>query len=422
MLINKNLLLILFPILFSGAARSELVQELVRESIRAHPSVRSAQSQFQAAESGVTGAKWQFAPTFSLSAERVSQGQTNDPSYAADSSIKYLRLQQSLWTGGRLTAGLHKSQYGLEVARANLEDARLQLTLKVIQAYGDWVVAKFKDESNQKSLLTHRRLHALVLNRIKQGVAATSDEVLALGRIEAIKAEIEVSQSQQDIAKSRLEQLVGRPVQLKDYSLNGPRLELDEVMGMFDQALPRYPAYVKASATAEIQRATVDERRASLSPEVYVRGERQMGNYTYANVPAYTRVFFGLTTNFGAGLSRLSELDGATAALNASLEDIETQRRGLMESLSADVSLAKAADRRLAWLKIALKNAEDVLASYERQFLAGRKSWLDVMNSVRELSQAEISLADASSSLFVIKWRLLANIAGAGAVVEGSIP
>ena len=409
-------------VLLAGSACAEQIEDLVRESIQVHPSIRSAQAQLRAAESNVAGAKWQFAPTLSVSAERINHSQTSDPSFSADPTVKYLRVQQPLWTGGRLTAGLQKSEYGLEVSRANWEDARLQVTLRVIQAYGDWVVAKLKDQSNQKSLVTHRRLHKLVLNRIEQGVAATSDEVLALGRIEAIKAEIEVSQSQQDIARSKLEQLVGRPVRIETYSLKAPNLDLNDVESMYEQALVRHPGYIKAAAQIEIQRASVAERRAALSPEVYVRTERQIGNYTYANVPPYTRMFIGLTTNFGSGLSRLSDLDNATASLAAATEDLETQKRSLRESLASDVSLVKAAEKRLTWLRIALKNAEDVLASYERQFLAGRKSWLDVMNSVRELSQAEIALADASSSLFVIRWRLLANVSGVDAVSEGLIP
>jgi outer membrane protein, adhesin transport system len=50
-----------------------------------------------------------------------------------------------------------------------------------------------------------------------------------------------------------------------------------------------------------------------------------------------------------------------------------------------------------------------VLESYERQFVGGRKSWLDVLNSLRELTQLEISLAEsravAAAAYYRLRWR-----------------
>jgi adhesin transport system outer membrane protein len=39
--------------------------------------------------------------------------------------------------------------------------------------------------------------------------------------------------------------------------------------------------------------------------------------------------------------------------------------------------------------------ASNVSASYMRQFIAGRRSWLDVMNALREAVNAQIGLTDS---------------------------
>ena len=44
--------------------------------------------------------------------------------------------------------------------------------------------------------------------------------------------------------------------------------------------------------------------------------------------------------------------------------------------------------------------------AWDRQFLAGRKSWLDVMNAARELMQSEMELADARVNRQSLQWRL----------------
>ena len=51
-----------------------------------------------------------------------------------------------------------------------------------------------------------------------------------------------------------------------------------------------------------------------------------------------------------------------------------------------------------------------VLASFERQFQANRKTWLDLLNQVRELAQNEYALVDAQASLVGARLRLEINM------------
>jgi adhesin transport system outer membrane protein len=44
--------------------------------------------------------------------------------------------------------------------------------------------------------------------------------------------------------------------------------------------------------------------------------------------------------------------------------------------------------------------------SWDRQFLAGRKTWVEVMNAARELAQVQTALAEAESSYTSATWRL----------------
>ena len=49
---------------------------------------------------------------------------------------------------------------------------------------------------------------------------------------------------------------------------------------------------------------------------------------------------------------------------------------------------------------------EQTAQSYNRMFLAGKRSWLDVLNMVREQSSIERDLADAEVQLLVADFRL----------------
>lgn len=411
--------LICLAILLPSFCRAETLEQLISSALLDHPAIQVQQAQKQAAEAGVDSATWQFYPTPSIAVENVHTS-ASDPSYQGDDTTASLRLQQPLWTGGRLIAGLKKAEAGAITSQASLEEASQQLALRVVQAYGDWLAAHLRIQAYDKSMATHVRLRELVKRRVEQGVSAENDLVLVISRLESITADIAMAHAQKDTALARLGQLLGR--QIDAPSLNAavavPRPVNADLQALLDQALSVNPTIQRAQAQAMVQEAVIAERRADLSPEVYARAERQYGNQTYSNAPPENRLFIGVTSRFGAGLSSLSNIEGAKAQHQAALEEVATQSRTVNEQVIADHVLAISSGKRLAALKISLKAAEEVSESYDRQFLAGRRTWQDMMNSVRELVQIEIQIADTKATQLLSSWRLSIYTQGLAAVVK----
>ena len=404
---------------FSISASAQKLENLIALALSSNPLTKSQQTLVESAKVGVDSAKWQFYPTPSVSVEMANTSSA-DLLYQGDKRVSIGRIQQPLWTGGRLSAGVNKAEAGLALSQASLEEARLQLGLRLVQAYGDWLSAHLKTLANEKSLATHIRLHDQVKRRVNEGTSANSDLTLAIARLEAISAELTAVRAQGEIAIARLGQFLGNPVDaallMKEvaspYSLTG------NMQGILEQAIDMNPSIIKAQATARVQEVVIDEKRADLSPEIFVRAERQYGNYTFANGPPENRFFVGLTSRFGAGLSTFSSIEAARLQHNAALTDIEVQTRVVNEQVLSDYALAQSIASRIAAIYKSLSAANDVLSSYNRQFLAGRKSWLDVMNAARELTQTETQLADLHATQVIVTWRLGAYTRGIGALTE----
>jgi adhesin transport system outer membrane protein len=191
------------------------------------------------------------------------------------------------------------------------------------------------------------------------------------------------------------------------------------VQALLEMALGINPTVAKAQAQALVQEAALVERRADLSPELYARVERQYGNYNFPNGAPENRLFIGLTTRFGAGLSAQSNIAAARAQHAAALTEVEAQSRTMSEQVLSDYALAVSVAARLTSMHASLKAADEVSASYDRQFLAGRKSWLDLMNAARELAQTEAQLANLQSTQVVVTWRLAAYTRGIEALTAG---
>jgi adhesin transport system outer membrane protein len=329
-------------------------------------------------------------------------------------------VQQPLWNGGRLTAGIDKAQAGVGLSQAAYQEVRQQLALKVLQAYSEWLGAHLKTQANEASLLTHQRLREQVQRRIGEGVSAQSDLVLAQSRLDAITADVIASTTQRDIALSRLGQLVGQTVQTKtlEEAIARPRGFTQGPQTLLEQALALSPSVQKAKHQAEVQLALVNERSADLQPEFYARIEQQYGSFSYSSATPETRVFVGVTSRLGAGLSSESNVQAARTQYEAALTEIDVQTRLVADQVSADQALATSADSRLVSVQAALESAKELSESYDRQFLAGRKSWLDVMNAARELAQTETLLADVLSTQVIVTWRLALSTRGLEAITQ----
>lgn len=395
---------------FSGPVLALGMPDLLNMVMQSHPTVLSQMRLVQGAQADERGAKFQFYPTPSVSVERVSTD-TVDSLYANGSQVSTVRLQQPLWTGGRLTAGLERAQMVTEAAQASSDEARQQLALRMIQIWGDLLAATQKKQAFEDSVKTHEALFQLISRRIVGGLSSASDEVLAQGRLQQAKAELSFWRAQERMVKTRLEQLAGRPFTLDELEqfriLPVPDLHLRP--DLTELAWRINPSLRKMEAQVKVQEKELLMKKARLYPEVYLRAERQMGSFL-ANGPASSnRIFVGLSTSLGAGLSALTDLASAQARMESLAQEIESSKRLIAEQISSDQTSMASLQERTATLQVSLASAQSLVESWDRQFLAGRKSWVELMNAARDLSQSQTTLADARASLVVTSWRLAVN-------------
>ena len=386
------------------------VSELIRQALNNNPQIRAQQANSRSADADVETARWQFYPTPSLSTERaVSQNQ--DPTYANGSQVRYLRLQQPVYTWGRLTAGLSKAQARQIANVAAVEESKQQIALRVVQAYTEWVTATLRHEAFLDGYREHQKFESLITRRINTGVSPSADLLLVQSRLAQIQGDLLQAASQQEGAKIKLSQLLGKPINDKDLQVEAladiRSLLARPAQSWLDRAESVSPSLARLNAQATAARLELEERKSSLLPELYVRMEYQSGSpYTTKSQADQTRLFVGFTSNIGPGLSGLSALDSGKAKYEAALEDVDAGRRTLQEQISSDFSSLEQSFNRYAVLTTAQQFSQDLVAGGERQFLAGKKSWQELMNTSRELVQAKTQIAEMRASLSLLTWRI----------------
>lgn len=100
-------------------------------------------------------------------------------------------------------------------------------------------------------------------------------------------------------------------------------------------------------------------------------------------------------------LARASE-----ARAQSLVQTQEAARRNVMEGLQTQYQEFISSKDKERSLLSAIEGAQIVVDSYGRQFIAGRKTWLEVLNAVRELSDYQRQLLEVQAQMVASFYKL----------------
>ncbi|MEY3939319.1 MAG: hypothetical protein RL659_2160 [Pseudomonadota bacterium] len=376
---------------------SPLLPLLLQKVTAEHPQVQSQIQNLQAAGMDIKVTQQAYWPTPSISMERV-QTQSLDPAYTGSPQVLSFRLQQPLWTGGRLTAQSNKAIATQAIEHARLFEIQQGLALKTLQAWTEVVMAQRQQQVLEKSETVQTQLLQKIRRRAEQGLSPLNEVNYANLRLVQVRQDRFNALQQENQAWIRLTQWVPEAKNLGQ-TLIHPNIQLQTVNELaLTQALPHWeaisldnsPLIRRLERVAQLQ----FEKRAALQPEVYVRAEHQRGNFTYANMPNTNRVFVGLSASTGAGLGLSYQLVALQNKHDGALQEIVAARRSVLEAVQTDFLNVNARQSKAEMLLLNLESSKEIQAAWERQFINGKKTWIDVMNAARETLQAELAIIE----------------------------
>ncbi len=374
------------------------LEQIVAIAIQSHPAVSAKRAELGAAQTEVEAARWQYFPTPSMQVRSLDSG----------GSSTVLALQQPLWAGGRLDAGLDAAGARARAADVSITEAQYNLALRVTSAWQAWFAARGRSEAAAKSVRLLEGYAESVRRRIAGGVSAEVDHELVLSRLAQAKSTLATARSAERSALAQLAQLAGRPLAAE--ALAAPETAEDRLpplAALIDQAVAVSPALRRHDAEIQTARHEVTQKEAALWPTLALRAEHQKTDATPTSLAVNdSRIMLVLDYVPGAGLSAAAAADAARARIGGLMDNREAARRDLIDRVGTDYEDHLAGRERRRALRETLRASAEVLASYERLFNAGKRSWLDVLNAARELTDVESALADAEAQVAASRYRL----------------
>lgn len=392
------------PTWAQAAATAWPLERVLASALATHPLIQARVSERAAAAADREAADWARYPTPSAEAT------TRD---ASGNAAGLLRLDQPLWTGGRIDAGIELAARRLDAAQAAVEERRLEITQRVIAAYLEALRQHGRREHAEAGLREHEALLEMIRRRVAQEVSSRADERLAEARFQQAATERSFIVQSLRGAVSQLAQLAGEAVPPQALVWEGveplaaPGEGIDSLQAATEAALSHAPVIARLTQDERATGAELQQRRAVVMPQLVLRLEQAVGGGS-----PQSRAMLVLQAQPGAGLSALSGVSAATARRESARRALEAAQREVREQVELAWSEWAAARERLEMARRASDINAEVSESYARQFVIGRKSWVEVLNAVRESTQARYLATDARAQVASAGLRLRALTGG----------
>jgi len=401
------------------ASPTHTLHSLLRAASLYHPSMRSAARSAEAADKDIEAAKRQRWAQISVVAETNS----NKADVMA-SPTQVARLQQNLWDFGRVSSLVNQAEKTSALAQLQTQLQEQDLHIQVISVWQQLIASRRRMLVAQSHLEVLHTYESQMQRRVQAQASASIDLELVRSRVLQGQVDLTNSQAQFEHSLFLLEQLTGVKILAADIPALLPQVDAHNTLTPKLERLQQFNFSELAQQHAVVEAAQLQHQIAAEQiktvtaeqfPQIYFRLDQPLSKVQPFNntKPSW---FVGLSYTPGAGFSGSSQVESQVMRAEAARENIAKAKLDIEREMLSDMRDFSSSVERLKSLELSVIGAQKVLESYQRQFQAGRKSWLDLLNAAREHSQSQYLLADTESTLAAAYERLQLRITATGRV------
>ena len=331
-----------------------------------------------------------------------------------------MRLQQPLWAFGKIDNQIDQAQAEFGVQQWDLYRNQRSLIESTAAAYAAIDGIQQQIEVAGINVEEHERLYQRIKRRQEGKLASEADVRLAYSRRVMADSQQQRLVNERMIALTELQALTQVAV-AADESIDSSLVDLPLLSALHSQARANSAELRYQRELLEVVKLDIKKEKIASTPTIYFRVEHE-----FLDTPdgfEETRAGFAIEANVeGLGLadrgrirSAASRLTAAQYAVDVSATDVERRVNKLVLSRRLQHSLGVSQ-------QLALTALEETMASFVRQYESGRKSWLEVLNTQRELTELRLQLAQINSDWLTLSLRLSALTGGLDTLAGLDIP
>jgi len=399
----RILLLVPLVFCFPGLHAQEInFREVLNLAIANSPSIKAKEREFDASTNAHKGAEWGRYPALSLSLSSNPTGVGGNLAPGTSSPTSSLRLDQPLYAWGAIDARIRTADLQKNVAKLAIQSEVNSVSDRIIASFGQVITAQDKIIIQEEAIVRLVEFEGMIGRRLATQLSSKNDASLVNSRLQQARSELVQSRSLELRSRAQLEEITGQSVKQKliqtPTSIGFQNLDALQL-----SSLDSSSEFASARLGRDLAENQVKQRSAELFPKLSGRVER-------VNSPSaglvYTQAYVVFEASLGNGLSALEGVNESSSRLLGAEQQIEATRRTLLQQAASTWADYVAYRDQTVILKDITQENQEIVASFVRQYLAGKKSWLEVLNAEREWGQSRLQMADLNASLMSATFRL----------------
>lgn len=390
-------LMINTPANAENSAQGNDLSTALQAAVRLNPSVKSKIAELKSLGYKLDEAEAGRLPSFSISAQSM---------YNNDDNYGVARGQVPIYSFGKINGSIKVAEQGIDVGRLSLLQVQRQLIEDTAAAYNSYWGIKQRINIAQDNVEEHNRFYQLISRRQEGGVASAADVRLALSRLLQAQAQLEQIKGAAAKAQNELQSLTqiaifaDKPI---EQALVALPAEQDPIKVAQD-----IDARVKVrAAELELTKKEANLRKAERMPTLYARYDKYINpKNDYSSDNKVGLVLEGSLDGLGIiGQKRAAAAEAQIAVAEENLEDTRNEIKRRVSNLVTERGIQ---NNIISSYEHSTEEMEETLKSIIRQFDAGRKSWIDVLNFQRELTDMRHQLVQAKTNWMEVSLRIAA--------------
>lgn len=407
---------LLFVAFYGASSEAQQLVEAVENALLAHEAILEADANMDATRFELRQAEGLRYPQVDLEIRATTGYSDRDIGGSAGRESGFgvgdsasINLEQLLYDGGATTAEIARQRWRLRSSTLRLVSRREAIALDALRAYLEVLKAGDLIDISRRNLRSHEQTAISVRRLVDGGGAGVGDLRLTQERLAAAQVDLAVAEAILEDAQAsfrRITDLEPSVLVLPAFPERFLPLSQDEAV---EAAVSSYPELLVAQADERATSEELEAVRASRLPRVTLGG----GVGTSEDINQSDGRDYEATVMLRMTVSLF---DGSIRSNREN--EIAARRKGAQyraDRIRRDVAL----DVRQSWVALQtgrrsveieqrrVRSATEVVQTYRREFEAGRRSLLDLLNAENILVNAETALANARYEAEFAGYRLL---------------
>jgi len=402
-------------LLVSGPARSLTLEQALQATVANNPALAGKQAEFEAAQGALSSAKSQRLPSLSIAMNNVDNRDNNTQGSVV--------LRQPVWAFGKISQRIEQAEANSSVEQLGVDHVRRELLSRTAVAFARIEGIVERKKIAVQNVDEHERLYEQIQRRQEGQLASDADVRLAYSRLLQARATLQRLHGEYRVALSDLERLTVVPVSSVT-PVSSAFLRLPKDNDLWQLALANSVALAQKQAALSAADIGIRQAKSATLPTLYLQAEHDFyeSKNTFADLNEDRAGLVFEASLDGAGLTTVGQVRSAVARRSAAERDIDVTRNELRYEVEQLKSNLRMQNELIEALASTVEALEGTAESFLRQYETGRKSWLDLLNTQRELQQQQLELEQAINQRLIIALQINGLIGGLEAVASEQQP